>query len=104
MWIGIGVVFSLALILLILARFISKGNIGLIHSYHTGNIREKDVKAYTKLISSGLCVIAFGLIISGIFMYFGSTFGVLASIFSSLALGLAIFNKAQKKYNSGWFS
>ena len=81
-----------------------KQKIQLIHDYHYKNVKQQDVKAYTRLW--GIALIIFGSCICPI--------GIIDSILRS-GIGWALFvtgivvcfimgNKAQKTYNGSWFS
>ena len=89
---------------LYLAYSVGRGNIGLIHDYHTKKIKEENLKPYAKTMSKGLAVMGLGILLSAIFLYFEIMTGFGLAIFISLIMGILIFNKAQKKYNGGWFA
>lgn len=90
---------SVAIICFFIARSIAKGNINLIHSYHTKKVKEKDKKPYCLLIAKGHYIIVAGLLISSVFAYLNITLGVLVSLFLGIIVGSFVMYKAQTKYN-----
>lgn len=80
-----------------------KGKIQLIHSYHYKRVKDKDKKAYTRLMGFGIGVIgAFIIIASFLYLGFGTN-GAASALFSGIILGLGIIVYAQYKYNGGIF-
>jgi len=80
-----------------------KGKIQLIHSYHYKNVKDKDKKAYTRIIGFGTGVIG-AFITIGAFLYLGfGTAGASSAILPGLILGFGIIVYAQYKYNGGIF-
>ena len=87
-----------------------KGNISLLHSYHTARVSEEDRLPFGKLVGLGMIIIGIGLILMGalsfiatslqenIYFVAGTTVLVV-----SLAVGLGIAFYAIKKYNKRIF-
>ena len=94
---------GIALIILGLLLW-KKQKIQLLHDYHYKNVKQQDIKAYTRLW--GTAMIIFGGCICPI--------GIIDTIFRSgigwilFVIGIVICfmigNKAQKTYNGSWFS
>lgn len=98
--------FAAAVLFLVLAVAVYRGNTNLIHAYHQTHIKEADKKDYGKSFSKGLFVLAASLTISGIIALFGANTPVAVISISVLFLGLIIafiaIAKVQKKYNGGF--
>ena len=101
---GIALYALVGLIFLRISYAFSKGNISLIHDFHTRNVKKEDIKDYTKLYAIGEFVMAIGCLLSGAFLYFEKFTLVAISTFSGIIIGVLIFNQAQKKYNGAWFN
>lgn len=81
-----------------------KRRISLVHDYHTRNIKEADVPAYTRLLGFGLLAIGAGCVLTGVVaLGLEQPLGWIAFPAGFLA-GLAVILRAQKKYNGGIFS
>ena len=81
-----------------------KQKINLIHNYHHKNVKEQDIKAYTKLWGIALIIWGICICLVGIINLISHTeFGWIAFGFGMLTC-ILIGNKAQKKYNGSWFS
>lgn len=80
-----------------------KGKFQLIHSYHYKKVKDKDKKAYTRIMGFGTGVIG-AFITIGAFLYLGfGTAGASSAILPGFILGLGIIVYAQYKYNGGIF-
>ncbi len=80
-----------------------KRKVSLIHDYHYKNVAEKDIPAYARLIGLGLILIGAGICVTGLFNLIESALWWVPMLIAFIA-GLAVMNKAQKKYNGSWFS
>ena len=76
--------------------------VSLIHGYHYKNVNKNDIPAYTRLVGTGLILIGAGICGSGFFNLFESSFWWIPML-AGFAAGLAVLNRAQKKYNGSWF-
>ncbi|NBI65519.1 hypothetical protein D1646_01600 [Pseudoflavonifractor sp. 60] len=98
--------FAAAVLFVVLAAVIYKGNTSLIHAYHQTHVSEADRSAYGKSFSKGLFVLAASLILSGIVALLGESPSVATAAVSVLFLGMAIsfavIARVQKKYNGGF--
>ena len=78
-----------------------KQRIDLVNAWHTRNVKEEDVPAYTKLMGLSLIAIGAGCLVTGIVAcMFEETLGWIALPVGFIA-GFALIRKAQKKYNGG---
>ena len=78
-----------------------KQRIDLVNAWHTRNVKEEDVPAYTKLMGLSLIAIGAGCLVTGIVTcMFEENLGWLALPVGFVA-GFALIWKAQKKYNGG---
>ncbi len=81
-----------------------KQKIQLIHDYHHKNVKQQDVKAYTRLWGIALIIFGGGICSIGIIDFiFRSPIGWIPSVIS-MVVCFIIGNKAQKTYNGSWFS
>ena len=79
-----------------------KQKIQLMHDYHYKNVKQQDVKAYTRLWGialsiSGVCICPIGIID----FIFNSEIGWILFVVG-MAVCFIIGNKAQKTYNGSW--
>ena len=88
----------------------AKGNISALHSYHTKNIKEEDIKPFGKLMGLGMIIVGSFLIISGVFLAITEKTGntlcmTLSTVFMVIGfvIGLPICLYAIKKYNKSFF-
>ena len=94
------------IICLVIGILNTKGNITMLHSYHTNNITEENKVPFGKTIGIGMIVIAISLFINGI-LYIpaeltqNTVFTMVANIVlaAGLGIGLVICLYAIKKYN-----
>ncbi len=83
----------------------SKGRIELIHDYHHKRVRDEDVKAYTSLMGLSMYIIGGSLLLVGLLsLFIDAVIIVIAITFAGTFCSLFLMNKAQKRYNGGWFS
>ena len=87
-----------------------KGNISMLHSYHTNNITEENKIAFGRLVGTGMIIVASSLIISGgLFIPAEMTKQKIyitvsnIKLFVGIGLGLLICLCAIKKYNKNIF-
>lgn len=100
---GLVILIVVGLIFLYLAYSIGKGNMELIHSYHTKNVAERDRKAYGSLFSNGMFLIGLSMLFASCLLFFEKVqLGVIV-LFLGIVSGVFIMSKAQNKYNGGWF-
>ncbi len=87
-----------------------KGNVSMLHSYHTKNVKEEDKKPFGKMVGIGMLIIGGTIIVSGIL--FGLTIKLENNIYMiigniimiiGLIVGMFISFYALKKYNKGIF-
>ncbi|MBP5342850.1 hypothetical protein J6Y73_02875 [bacterium] len=103
------ILMSLSIVFLILALLIYNGNIHLIISYHTSNVKEADKIAYCKSFSISLFIIFITFLISSLIGLFLHNLIPLSPILSTSVLFIGLFIsilviiKVQNKYNGGLF-
>lgn len=98
MWLGMLILAVVAVAMLIIAHKIAAGNTGLIHSWHTQQVKEEDRLQYAKSVANGLRVMGAGFLLAAGFMYKEMTMAGLLAIFISLILGAVIIGIGQKRY------
>ena len=104
----IEIIFGFVFIYIGISNF--KGNISLLHSYHTKNVSDEDKPKLGKLTGIAMLVIAFSLITSAIFFALDiwkndKIFSAIAEIVLEVGLlaGCIICVLAIKKYNKSIF-
>jgi hypothetical protein len=81
-----------------------KQRISLVHDYHTGNVKETDVPAYTRRMGFGLLAMGAGCVLTGVVaLGLEQPLGWIAFP-AGFLVGLVLICKAQKQYNGGMFS
>ncbi len=80
-----------------------KKKISLLHSYHYHNVKKEDVSPYCSLIGKGLCLMGIGFIVGGVVSFLTNSAVGIIVVAIAFAISLIVMNKAQKKYNGGWF-
>ena len=101
---GAVVELAIGLLCIILGALIwFKRKVSLIHDYHYKNVAERDIPAYARLIGCGLMLIGAGISVTGLFNLVKSALWWVPMLVGFIA-GVAVMNKAQKKYNGSWFS
>ena len=87
-----------------------KGNISMLHSYHTKRVTEEDKLPFGKLVGLGMIIIGVGLVASAVLLYLASylqqsTYEIISLIVTiiSFVVGLGIAFYAMFKYNKGIF-
>ena len=96
--------------LIVIGIFNRKGNVSMLHSYHTKKVSEEDRIPFGKLVGLGMIIIGIGIIALGILSLVSVklqsdiylTIGyVVMSVGVVSGLGIAFY--AMKKYNKGIF-
>ena len=101
---GVVVDIAVGLLCIVLGFLIwKKQKINILHDYHYRNVKEEDKPAYTRLMGIGTMLVGVGVVATGVFNLFESRFWWAGLLVGSVA-GIAVMNKAQKKYNGSWFS
>ena len=97
------ILFVLAVIFVVMAVQIWKGNTNLIHDYHRSKIT--DQAGYAKAFGKALGIIPGALILSGVVALFGEHVGLVAVcvLLAGLLAGIIAIVRVQKKYNGGVF-
>ena len=76
-----------------------KQRMDLIISYHSDKVREENKQAYCTLSGSGILIMGFGFLISGISAFFIRSAFVFVPMTAGLVLGIALLVSAIAKYN-----
>ena len=101
------IMFSAAVLFLVLGIAVYKGNTKLIHDYHQTNIEETDRTEYGRAFAKGMFAICATLFTSGIIALFSKGASILTVSLIVLSAGLIasilVIVKVQKKYNGGMF-
>lgn len=87
-----------------------RGNLSMLHSYHTKRVREEDKLPFGRLVGLGTIIIGASLIIMGALSYLATSLGDgaysiagYASLIAGLVIGGGIAFYAMFKYNKGIF-
>lgn len=101
------IMFSAAVIFLILGVLLYRGKTSLIHDYHQIHIKSSDKRAYGRAFAKAMFCISLTLLVSGGIALFGENnaiiFFSLALLFAGLIASIVWIGKIQKKYNGGIF-
>lgn len=97
-------------VLLLIGISNTKGNISLLHSYHTHRVSKEDIPAFGKSVGLGTIIIGVGIIVFsalGVVTVYTQKeiFSTIATalLIASIVVGLIITFKALIKYNKGIF-
>ena len=100
----------IGIVIIIIGCFTMKGNVSLIHSYHTKRVKKEDIKRFSKLMGIGTIIVGNGIIIKEILsiinvvninlnlIHVGDFIMII-----SLVLGISFMLYALFKYNKGIF-
>ncbi|MBR4762458.1 MAG: DUF3784 domain-containing protein [Clostridia bacterium] len=92
------------LLCIILGLLISKKQkVSLLQDYHYKNVKSEDIPAYAKLMGIGVILIGAGILVTGFLNLFELPYWWV-SLIAGIIAGIAVINRAQKKYNGSWFS
>ena len=101
---------AIGIVLMIMGVFNIKGNVSMLHKYHTKRVSPEDVKPFGKLVGIGSIIAGIGLIFKGVFSFVAqstcsNTFDTVGTVFliASLVVGLGLILLAMIKYNKGIF-
>lgn len=95
------ILFSVAIVLNIIAILVYKGNTKLIHEYHQRNVKDK--KAYGRAMGKALSFFTLPIIIAGIISLFTDSGIIGAVLIVGFLIAFVPMHIIQKKYNGGWF-
>lgn len=102
--------FVVGVICIVIGTMNMKGNVSMLHSYHTKNVKEEDKKSFGKLVGTGMLIIGESIIISCILMALtlkleDDIYMIISTIIIIIGLivGICISFYAMKKYNKGIF-
>lgn len=93
----------IGLALIVIGALNMKGNISLLHSYHTKRVKEEDILPFGKKVGTGTTIIGIAVIAAGILSILN--FAVISTVIMGvgMAIGLVIIFHAMFKYNKGIF-
>ena len=102
MLLGLIVFLGVAILFFVLGTVLwKKQRIDLVNAWHTRNVKQEDVPAYTKLMGLSLIAIGAGCAVTGIVAcILEETLGWIA-LPAGFVAGFALIRKAQRKYNGG---
>ena len=105
-------IFSLAVgtFLIIMGVLNIKGNVSMLHKYHTKRVAPEDIKPFGKLVGIGSIIAGDGLILKSLFSFRSQStcnhtldaVGT-ALLIASLVIGIGLILFAMIKYNKGLF-
>lgn len=95
--------FIVAVIFIVFAIAVYRGNTNLIHSYHQEKVQDKVM--YGKAFGKAMFVMALAPLISGIIGLLGNSLAIIAALvlIAGFVLGISCILVVQKKYNKGIF-
>lgn len=102
MLIGMIVLLGVGILFFVLGWLLwKKQRIDLVNAWHTRNVKQEDIPAYTRLMGFSLIAIGAGCAVTGIVAcMFEENLGWLA-LPVGFVVGFTLIYKAQKKYNGG---
>lgn len=104
MLLGLIVLLTVGGLFLVLGLLLwKKQRIGLIHAYHTRNVRPEDVPAYTRQMGFGMLSIGAGCVLTGLLVFLFEIMPGWIAFPLGFAVGLALMLRAQKRFNGGCF-
>ena len=87
-----------------------KGNISMLHSYHTKRVSEQDRLPFGKMVGLGMIIVGLAIILMGVFSFIATAlqqnaFFVVGNVVlaAGLVSGIGICFYAMIKYNKGIF-
>lgn len=96
--------------LIIIGVLNTKGNVSMLHSYHTKRVKEEDKIPFGRRVGCGSIIIGISLIIFGVFLTLSELlktetylFIGMGFMFSGIVIGTTIMFHAMIKYNKGIF-
>ncbi|MBQ8975309.1 MAG: hypothetical protein IJ072_06270 [Oscillospiraceae bacterium] len=99
------IMFTIAVLFLIIGIAIYRGNTNLIHDYHRAHVKREERLQYGKAFSKGMFAICATLTVSGILALFGTGGAIVGAavgvLFVGLAVSFVILWRVQMKYNGG---
>ena len=100
----------IGIILIVIGILNSRGNIGMIHSYHRKRVTEEDRIPFGRKVGLGMIIIGAAVVLSGILslVSFLTNIALLElianiTVFAGLAVGSVFIFYAMFKYNKGIF-
>lgn len=97
------IMFVVAALFLVLGVAVYRGNTKLIHDYHQANVKATEREEYGRAFAMGMFALCVTLLASGILALLDRGSVSLLVFFSGLIVSIAVFVRAQKKYNGGIF-
>ena len=103
-WVDLITLSAVGILLIVFGLLIwLRQKVGLLHSYHYCNIRPADLPAYSKRMGISLVIFGVCSVLTGVINAVTRTqYGWIAFVIG-LIVFLIIANRAQQKYNGGWF-
>ena len=101
---------AIGTLLMIMGVLNIKGNVSMLHKYHTKRVAPEDVKPFGKLVGIGSIIAGNGLVIKSAFSFLSQslcnhTLDTVGTVFliASLVVGIGLMLFAMIKYNKGIF-
>ena len=101
---------AIGIVLIIFGIINTKGNVNMLHKYHTKRVAPENIKPFGKLVGIGSIISGTGIAINSIFCFVSQstcnhtieTVGT-AILIASLVVGIGMILFAMIKYNKGIF-
>ena len=101
---------AIGIVLMIMGVFNIKGNVSMLHKYHTKRVAPEDIKPFGKLVGIGSIIAGDGLVMKSLFSFISQSLcnhtldavGT-ALLIASLVIGIGLILFAMIKYNKGIF-
>ena len=101
---------AIGIVLMIMGVFNIKGNVSMLHKYHTKRVVPEDIKPFGKLVGIGSIIAGIGLVFKGVFSFVAQsncnhTFDTVGTVLliASLVVSIGLILFAMIKYNKGIF-
>ena len=101
---------AIGTLLMIMGVLNIKGNVSMLHKYHTKRVAPEDIKPFGKLVGIGSIIAGDGLVIKGVFSFISQStcshaLDVVGTVFliANLVVGIGLILFAIIKYNKGLF-
>ena len=80
-----------------------KGNVSMLHSYHTKRVKDEDILPFGKRVGTGSIIVGISIVLAGLVSILNYEIISNVIIGVGLGIGLIIIFSAMIKYNKGIF-